>query len=260
MTVKVSELSASLGQRQILQNVGFEARAGHVTAIAGLNGSGKTTLLRAMSGDLPYSGSIQFNGQELSTLSAPSLADIRAVLAQSTQVAFGFTVIEVVRLGIRDATFAGSDDIAFAALADVGLSEHAHRVIQELSGGEQQRVHLARALAQVREPVGKDGVRWLFLDEPVSNLDIAHQVHVTRLARSFADAGGGVVAIMHDLNLTAMFADKLAMMMRGRVAATGAPEEVMTDRRLLEVYGCAIRVGFAPPSTPFVLPQSIGGL
>lgn len=250
------DLTVRLGRRLILQGLGFSAAAGTLTAIAGPNGSGKTTLLRALTGDLAYRGRVRLNGREVAGTAPPALAEIRAVVAQTTRVAFRFTVLEVVRLGALAAR--GRDETARQALAAVGLAGYEARVLQDLSGGEQQRVHLARALAQVREPAGEGGPCWLFLDEPVASLDIAHQLQVMRRARDFADRGGGVVAVMHDLNLTAMFADRVVLMAAGRILAEGTPAAVMTDARLSAAYGCRLRVGATPAQGPFVLPQAAG--
>src|SRR5690606_21651506 len=126
---------------------------------------------------------------------------------------FPFTVREVVELGLLDGPgLLRHEDRAAQALAAVDLTGFAGRFYQELSGGEQQRVQLARVLCQVWDPVGEDDPRFLLLDEPVSSLDISHQLTIMRLARRFADRGGGVVAIMHDLNLTAMFADHVTIL------------------------------------------------
>ncbi len=145
------------------------------------------------------------------------------------------------------------------ALAAVGLAGFERRILADLSGGEQQRVHLARALAQVEGLAdGAGDPRWLLLDEPVASLDIAHQLQVMRLARAFADRGGGVIAVMHDLNLTAMFADRVLLMAAGAVLAEGSPAAVMTDRRLSEAYGCPLRVNATPVAVPYVLPQTAG--
>src|SRR5690606_8947929 len=115
------------------------------------------------------------------------------------------------------------------ALARVDLAGFAGRLYQELSGGEQQRVQLARVLCQVWTPVLEGQPRYLFLDEPVSSLDIRHQLIIMNIARDFARRGGAVVAILHDLNLTAMFSDRIFVMHRGRLAAGGTPQDVLTD-------------------------------
>jgi iron complex transport system ATP-binding protein len=250
--LEVHQLCVSLGRRPVLHGIDMSVRPGSLTAIVGPNGSGKTTLLRALTGDLPYRGAARLNGREIRTADPSVLASMRAVLSQSTQLAFPFTVLEIVRLGLP----ARNDSLAQQALAEVGLAGFQGREMDTLSGGEQSRVHLARVLAQVWRPVGPDGPRWLFLDEPVAALDIGHQLAVMRLARSYADAGGGVVAVMHDLNLSAMFADRMVLLHFGQVLAQGQPDQVMTDDMLTRAYGCQVRVGRAPPSGPWVLPQA----
>jgi iron complex transport system ATP-binding protein len=120
-------------------------------------------------------------------------------------------------------------------------------------------VQLARVLCQVWAPVLQGTPRYLFLDEPVSSLDIKHQLIIMNLARDFAARGGGVVAILHDLNLTAMFADRIFVMHRGRLAAAGSPQEVLSDELISRVFECRLKVGVLPAAgTPFVLPQSAG--
>lgn len=249
----VLNLSVSPGRQPLIEGLTLRLAAGHVTAIVGPNGSGKTTLLRAMTGDLAYRGSICLNAREVARTDPAALAGMRAVLAQSTTLAFPFTVLEVVRLGVP-----GRDDaLARLALAEVGLAGFEARDMRTLSGGEQSRAHLARVLAQVWQPEGPDGARWLFLDEPVAALDLGHQLAVMRLARRFADAGGGVVAVMHDLNLSAMVADRMVLLHAGQILAAGHPDAVMTDAALSQAYGCPIRVGRPPASGPWLVPQAI---
>lgn len=251
-----NDVSVTLGRRRVLRGVDFRAAPGALTAIVGPNGSGKTTLLRAMTGDLAYEGRIRLNGHELSEITAPGLALQRAVLAQFTPMAFPFTVAEVVRLGqIRGGTNVAGD-LTARALARVGLGGHAGRSYTELSGGEQQRVQLARVLCQVWKPVEDGAPRWLFLDEPVSSLDIAHQLQVMQIARDFADVGGGVVAIMHDLNLTAMFADSVALLSEGAVLEQASPETLLRDDLLSQAYGCTLRVSTPPSRGPYLLPHA----
>ncbi len=254
MRIETETLSVRLGRREILRHVSLTAQAGQITAIVGPNGSGKTTFLRAISGDLPFTGRALLNGKPIAGADPADLAMARAVLAQFTSLAFPFTVLEAVRIGLVNG---GGDSRAMAALTQVGLSQHAGRMVQDLSGGEQARVHLARVLVQVWEPVGPDGPRWLFLDEPVASLDIGQQLAVMRLARSFADQGGGVIAIMHDLNLSAIFADRIALFHDGQLLAAGLPRDVLTDQRLSQAYGCDLRVNTPPaPGIPWLLPQA----
>ncbi|RCS24283.1 heme ABC transporter ATP-binding protein [Phyllobacterium salinisoli] len=259
--IKAENLSVAIGKKPIIENVDFTARPGELTAIVGPNGSGKTTLLRALSGELPSAGRISINGKQFEALKPWQMAALRAVLPQSTSLAFPYTVREIVRLGLTSGySGAGSGEIESLpdrALSMVDLAGFGGRFYQELSGGEQQRVQLARVLCQVWHPVLDGEPRYLFLDEPVSSLDIKHQLIIMRIARSFAESGGGVIAILHDLNLTAMFADNVVMMHRGRVDAAGNPRDMLSDDRILRVYECALKVGVLPHGgTPFILPQS----
>lgn len=259
--LNATDISVCFGARKALNRVCFTAKAGELHAIVGPNGSGKTTLLKAMTGDLRAEGCTTLNGTDIRHLSPEELACRRAVLPQSGNVAFPFTVLELVRLGL----YAGMQgkrifdpNLAQKALARVGLAGFEGRFVQDLSGGERQRVQLARVLVQIWEPVVDGLPRWLFLDEPVSALDIGHQLIVMQLARDYAEAGGGVVAVMHDLNLTAMFADRITLLNGGHVRATGQPDEVLTDGDLSACYGCALRTNTPPPfGGKWILPQAI---
>lgn len=254
-------ISVSFGASQILRDVSFSAEPGSMNIIIGPNGSGKTTLLKALCNDLPYRGEITLNGKNLSTLSSSQTASMRAILPQASVLSFPFMVREVVALGLTGGRPGVSQSelvhLPERALEAVDLSGFSGRFYQDLSGGEQQRVHLARVLCQVWCPV-LDGIpRFLFLDEPVSSLDIKHQLLILQIARQFALDGGGVVAILHDLNLTAMFADKVTAIRKGVVVGSGTPREVLQDGLIENTFDCALRVGAIPSSqTPFVLPQS----
>ncbi len=258
--ISASNLSVRLSDKPVLHGVSVEARAGELTAIVGPNGSGKTTTLKAIAGEVAYDGTVRINGHDIAALKPWELALKRAVLPQSTVISFPFTVREIVRMGLSIGGTAGAaqtDRIAQEALEAVDLTGFSGRFYQELSGGEQQRVQMARVLCQIWEPVTSGEPSFLLLDEPVSSLDIRHQLTIMRLARDFCSRGGGVIAIMHDLNLTAMFADRMIMMKTGRVHAAGSPQEVMTDEIMEAVFGCAMRVNVTPHGTvPFVLPHT----
>jgi len=261
--IEARDVSVSIGSKRIISNVDFEMRPGEVAAIVGPNGSGKTTFLKAMSGDLPYAGRIAINNRDLAALKSWEAAAMRAVLPQATALSFPFTVREIVKLGLmggRSGALPGEDDrLPERALSRVDLDGFAGRFYQELSGGEQQRVQLARVLCQVWAPVLDGKPRYLFLDEPVSSLDIKHQLIIMDIARDFARRGGGVVAILHDLNLTAMYADRIFVMHRGKLAAAGSPQDVLSDELISKVFDCKLKVGALPAgNVPFVLPQSAG--
>jgi iron complex transport system ATP-binding protein len=262
--ISARDLSVSIGGKRILHDVSIEAMPAAVTAIIGPNGSGKTTLLKALSGELAHTGMASISGRPLAGLKPWQMAAMRAVLPQATTLSFPFTVREVVGLGLTNARpgiLPGEEhNLPERALSRVGMAGYGGRLYQELSGGEQQRVQLARVLCQVWAPVFEGEPRYLLLDEPVSNLDIKHQLAIMRIAREFAGRGGGVVAVLHDLNLTAMFADHVVAMHRGRVSAAGPAADLLTDDLLETVFECALKVGLPPAGgTPFVLPQSIAG-
>lgn len=245
-----------MGHKQILSGIDFTAHPGEVTAIVGPNGSGKTTLLRVLTGDLGYEGSVSLSGRDLGQMKPYELAAIRAVLSQSSTLAFPFNVLEVVRLGLTSGSEAQHSALPHKALAAVGMAGFEAKFFQELSGGEQQRVSLARVLAQVWEPVVAGQAHWLLLDEPVSSLDIGHQLMVMQLAATYAKAGGGVIAVMHDLNLTAMFADHVALINQGQIAKQGTVAEVLTGANLSAAYGCNLRINSTPSNeSVFLLPH-----
>ena len=258
--ITARNLSVSLSGKTIVHGVSLEAKAGQLTAIVGPNGSGKTTMMKAVAGELPSKGEITINGHALAALEPWQLAVKRAVLPQAATIAFPFTVREIVRLGLTVGPNRHAeriDAITAEALAAVDLAGFAGRFYQELSGGEQQRVQLAPVLSQIWEPVLDGEPCFLMLDEPVSALDIRHQLTIMTLARRYCESGGGVIAVMHDLNLTAMFADHMVMMRSGRIERAGPPADVMTDDAMEAVFGCRMRInGVSATGVPFVLPHT----
>ncbi|WP_424830445.1 heme ABC transporter ATP-binding protein [Ruegeria sp.] len=256
--MKAENIHVHMGRKEILHGVSFRATPGEVTAIIGPNGSGKSTLLKALSGEIQASGSITLNGHDIATLKPWELAAMRGVLPQQSTVAFPFTVLEIVRLGLASGLAAANDSLPAHALAHVDLAGFENRSYQNLSGGEQQRVQLARVLTQVWEAREQDQPRWLLLDEPVASLDIAHQFTVLNIARDFANQGGGVVVVMHDLNLTAMFADSVHVMSEGHIWASGTVSDVLNNNTMKQVYGIDLPISTLPGTEiPFVLPQAM---
>lgn len=249
-------VTVRLGRRPILQDVSLTARAGEVLAVCGANGAGKSTLLKAVLQEHPSQGTIRLNGRDLASCRPHTLAALRAVVPQDTEIAFGFTLGEIVAMGRQAGSAAHETEIDALALAAVGLQGREGEDVRTLSGGERQRAHLARALAQVWHPVGPEGPRWLMLDEPVASLDLGQQLKVMQLARSFADAGGGVIAVMHDLNLSAMFADRMAFLVDGQLAALGPPDAVLQEPLLSRAYACHVALNRLPATGPWLLPQT----
>lgn len=231
--LRAENLHYSRNGRELLTDVSLVLEPGTLTVLAGPNGAGKSTLLRVLCGDTrPDRGSVQLNGRDLHAWPPAELARRRAVMPQETVLSFAFTAEEVVRMGRHPVTGgAGSraDDAvvreSMQATETAGLRE---RTYPTLSGGEKARVTLARVLAQ-ESPL-------IFLDEPTASLDPRHQHLVLRIARAVADRGGAVLAVLHDLNLAALYADELVLLKRGAIQASGAPEEVLTADTLAEVF------------------------
>ena len=249
--------------KRLVSDVSLILQPGKVASLIGPNGAGKSTFLRLFTGELtPTSGEILVDGRSMKAVAPGELSRRRAVVAQSTPLSFPFTVIEVVLLGVTVPGFEIARPDARAAALDslriVGLTGFENRLYTELSGGERQRVHIARALCQLataKRPRGETSA--LLLDEPTSSLDLAHQGMVLTEARRQARMGRAVLAILHDLNLAAIYADVVVLLSKGRVAAVGTAAEVMRDDLLSEVYGCELRTNVTPAEgVPFVLPSA----
>ncbi|TYB86689.1 heme ABC transporter ATP-binding protein [Oceaniovalibus sp. ACAM 378] len=254
--LEATNIRARIGKVEILHGIDFTAKAGQITAIVGPNGSGKSTLLKAITDEVDFTGVVRLNGQDTVTMHPWELATQRGVLPQATMLAFPFTVIEVVRMGLLRGISDERADIPARALSAVGLGGYGNRFYQELSGGEQQRAQLARVLCQVWHPIVDRTPRWLLLDEPVASLDIGHQLLVMQLMKDFASRGGGVVAVMHDLNLSAMFADQMAIIKAGNLLLSGTPGVVMQDDVLSKAYGCTLKVNTpAAAGQSYILPH-----
>jgi iron complex transport system ATP-binding protein len=180
------------------------------------------------------------------------------VLSQAITVTFPFTVAEIVRMGAGGLPGRAVDALVDAALAEVDLTGFQERVIATLSGGEQQRAHLARVLVQFACGVAAHGPGLLLLDEPTASLDLKHQIDVLTSAKRRAAHGCAVVAILHDLNLATLFGDRMVVLKDGRIAREGPPAATLTDDMVARVFDVPIPVARPPPpGTPFVLPQAI---
>lgn len=252
--LSIQSLSISYDDKQVLHEVSLELARGEVLALIGPNGSGKTSLIRAVSGVLkPAAGRIELDGRDANAFSETERARTIAVVPQSSNLPPAFTVFEFValgrtphlswlgKLGTRDL------DLIQRALHDSETSALQDRRAGELSGGEQQRVLLARALAQDC-PV-------LLLDEPTAHLDLHHQVSLLSLVRNMARQQNlAVLVALHDLNLAALYADRLALLVDGRIRAQGAPAQVLTTEILQNAYQVPLHVHPNPQhGTPWVV-------
>ena len=226
-----------------LQPVDLALEPGEVLAVLGPNGAGKSTLLQVLAGTLePAAGEARLDGRPLRTWPAKALARRRAVLGQQQLVQLPVRVEELVALGRApqgDAHRAWP--IVAAAMQAADCAGFIGRTVPTLSGGEQQRVHLARAFAQIwpERPVQ---AAYLLLDEPTASLDLAHQAALLAKVRAFTRAGHAALVILHDLNLAAAFADRIALMAEGRLITVDTPGDVLTAARIEAVFGLGVEV------------------
>ena len=240
--LSLQNISLRMGGRCLLEDINASAAVGELIVLLGPNGAGKSSLLRLLAREFSdYRGLITFSGQPLSQWSGPSLAARRAVMPQHTPVAFPFAAAEVVALGLPGRSSGDTAHPAVTALMRMLQVEHlAWRFYSGLSGGEQQRVQLARVLAQLWLTPGP---KLLLLDECTSALDPAQQYRVMSLLAALARRGDFcVIAACHDLPLAASAATRLWLLEHGRLVADGAPAEVMQPARLERVYGIRTRV------------------
>ena len=239
--MQTRQLSFAYKDRAVLHAVSLSVESREMVGILGPNGSGKTTLLKILSAVLVGQGEVKLNGREIETYGRRELSRLLAVVSQESRVNFPYTVAEMVLMGRASyhSSFAleGKKDleVARASMELTDCVSLSNRYFHELSGGEKQRVLIARALAQ--EP------RILLLDEPSAFLDLKHQVQVFELLRRLnRERGMTVVAALHDLNLAALFFPRLIILRDGKLYRDGSPSEVLTEKTIEEVYGIRVRV------------------
>lgn len=264
MALALENATVRVGAATLLDGLSLAVSPGEVVAVVGPNGAGKSTALRLLAGERPPTGgAVRLDGRPLGTHAPETLARRRAVLPQHAALAFGFTALDVVLLGRTPhrSTRRADLDAAARAMRRAGVAALADRRYPTLSGGERQRVHLARALAQLDgAAAGADeGPRYLLLDEPTSALDLGHQHAVLRTARAVAAGGVGVLAVLHDLNLAAQYADRMAVLADGRLVAAGPPEAVLTPSVVRCAFGISVVVTAHPcAACPLVIPVPDG--
>ncbi len=258
MNLEVQTLTVRYGKKQALSNINLVVEPGQILALVGPNGAGKTTLIRAISGILPiHSGKVYYGNQDLLSLRHSARARILAVVPQARQLGGAFTVAQTVLLGrtaymswLGNATNEDKD-IVHWAMDQTSISDLSHRRNAELSGGEQQRVLLARALTQ-KTPV-------LLLDEPTNHLDLQHQINFLSLVWDLTrNENLAVLMAMHDLNQVSTYADRVALLRGGSLLALGSPKDVLTLETIAAAYQTQVEIIHHPEyGTPLILPKRI---
>ena len=244
--IHVKKLSHSFGENQVLKNISFQVPAKDFFIVIGPNGSGKTTLMKILSGILKLQkGRLEILNRGINRYQRKVLARTIAFVPQMLFADFPFTVFEMVLmgrapyLGILGLEEEKDMEIARQAIVFTGMENLAHRKLDQLSGGEQQRVFIARAICQEPDVI--------LLDEPTASLDLAYQVRIMDLMERLKNEKGiTVVMVSHDVNLAAMYADRLLLLHDGQVLCQGRPDEVLTYKTLEEAYGCTLLVDESP--------------
>jgi iron complex transport system ATP-binding protein len=236
MKIQADNISFRVGHVTILEDIHMDLCEGSTTVLLGPNGAGKSSLLRLLSGVVvPEKGQVSVNGAPLAALSLEERARLLGVMTQRHQLDFPFTIKEVVEMGRLP--HGGGGTVVQHLLETLALD--GQRVYTSLSGGEKQLVQLARVFAQTWE-AGVGG--YLLLDEPMTALDLRHQQMIVKLLNRFSGEGTGQLIVMHDVNLAAEVADEIILMTSGRVVASGAPGEVMTEANLAQTFSTPMQV------------------
>ncbi|HEX7667312.1 MAG TPA: heme ABC transporter ATP-binding protein [Polyangiaceae bacterium] len=255
--IEARDIGYRVGETWLVRGVSLKVEPGEILALVGPNGAGKSTLLRTLAGELaPTNGQVLLNGKPLAAMPLAEQAKVRAVLAQSSELTFPFAAAEVVLMGraphVKTRETLHDHAIAAVAMHATDSRTHAERLYPTLSGGEKQRVHAARAAAQIWEGPAP---RALLLDEPTSSLDLAHQHAILELAKRMAREGCAVVCALHDLNLAAQYADRLLVLANGEVRAVASPSVVLTRELLADVFRVRAHVLPHPElACPLVVP------
>lgn len=244
--IRINDLCHSFGNRAVLRNLSFSVPQGDLFIIIGPNGSGKTTLMRALGGILnPKSGQIEILERRLASYKRKELARSVALVPQALPVDFPFTVEELVLMGrapyhsVLGIEKKQDHEIAHRAMQFTEVGQLADRRLNQLSGGEQQRVFIARSICQ--EP------QILLLDEPTASLDLAHQVRIMDLMeRLKTERKVTIVMVSHDINLAAMYGDQLLLLKDGQKVSMGLPHDILNYQILEETYNCKLLVDHSP--------------
>ena len=235
--LRVEKLTYEVKGRKLLKDISFQLRKGEVLALLGANGVGKSTLMGLLSGDKkPQSGTISLNGQLIASYDPQELSKCRAMLSQQQQISLAFKVREIVMMGryphFRSNPAVRDTEVVEEVMQLCGVSDFADRIFLSLSGGEQQRVQLARILAQIWDNPNS----LLLLDEPISALDLHYQQKVLAIAKALSRRGLMVVLVVHDVNFAAMYADRILMLKHGRKLFDGSPMEVLNTKDIYTVF------------------------
>ncbi|TGM03193.1 heme ABC transporter ATP-binding protein [Leptospira jelokensis] len=257
MSLIGKNISYQIGNKHILEGIDIEIKPGELHVLIGRNGAGKSTLFHILCGDTkPQSGTVYCNDVEINAFSKTELAKTRAVLTQDTQINFPIPSEQIIALGrYPHATDKNKNkEIVESCLKMTSSTILKHQHYPTLSGGEKQKVNFGRILAQVWETPP----RYLFLDEPVSAQDIPNQYQTLNICRHMANKGYAIFLILHDLNLTSQYADRVTLLDKGKLIQSGTAEEVLTTKNLEIAFGIKTKI-LKTNEINFIIPEIIGG-
>lgn len=253
--IAARNLTLTVGSKTLLKGIDLEVSPGQFTAVAGPNGAGKTSLLKVLSGEAKnYTGNVTINNTTVKSMTAVDLARVRSVLPQSSHLQFPFSVRQIIEMGTQHQQPSDRGKVMDEVMELAGISSWRDRNYLTLSGGEQQRVQLARVLTQVWSI--KSFPRFILLDEPTSSLDLAQQQTIFSLVKQACDRNIGVLAIVHDLNQVTQFADRLYFLKEGIIVASGETKKVFTKHIIEETFCCRVNVYHDPcTNCPYIIPD-----
>lgn len=249
-------LNIKLQEKAILKKISLSIEPGKIISILGPNGAGKSTLMKSLSGDIPAGlTQVELDGRLLNDFSAAELSNIRAVMPQSVQLDFPFLVSEVIEMSLlKPLKKLERKQYITEALKKFDVEHLKSRNYLTLSGGEQQRVQLARVIAQISDKNEKRN-RYLFLDECTSSLDLAHQHQVFDVVKKVVKSQNlSAIVVLHDLNLAAQYSDNIILMQQGEIIKQGTVNEVLQEKSLTEVYDYPVKIIPHPKGWPMVIP------
>ena len=251
MSISAESISLNLGGKTILKDISIDIPSGEILSIIGPNGAGKTSLLNVLSGNLnSYKGSVSYNNMPLKDISIQERAYTRAVMSQFQSIAFDYSVRDILEMGWLDYNYEKikKDLQAFQQeiIEECDIQNLINQKFNTLSGGEQRRVHFARALIQLWQPLDTSDQKYLLLDEPFSNLDLVHKVKMMNSIKKRASLGTGILMILHDLNLAYSFSDKIVILKNGKLVEKGKTKNMLSAKLLARAYETFISIDDNP--------------
>ena len=255
MTLSAKNLCFNYGTKPTVSNISFNLEQGSFLTILGPNGSGKSTLLKVLAGDLTADkGQLFYGAANINSLSLASKAQMRSMVSQSSPVDLKFTVDEIIEFGrpYNLNQYSKKDQNLTMIVEELNLQDLIGRNYNSLSGGEQVRVHIARALYQIDASGPDVPGQYLFLDEPFANLDIAYQFSLMKILRKRSELGLTIICVSHDIHLTGLLANLVMLLKDGQLVEIGPAREVITEKNLMDVYQVQSKINPEPFSVEFL--------